>query len=113
MGAAPRMTDGESMTMVVLVFLVGMFALVMLARHHGEGGGGDGGAQAGLGEVHHLVVFACRLLDELVGCQSRGGDPDDEVDVLAKINLLGQVLEKVSRGVRAMGVMMGRWRWRR
>lgn len=69
------------------------FVFLMLPRQHGEGGGGNGDAQTGLGEVHGLVVFAVGQLEQLVGGEGRGCDADDKVNVLAEVDVLGDVLE--------------------
>lgn len=71
--------------------------LLVLPRHHGEGGGRHGGAQTGFGEVHGLVVFGLGELDDLVGSEGRGGEADDEVDFLAEVDVFGVVAEELLR----------------
>lgn len=80
------------MTVSFEIFL--MPALVVLAAHHGECRGGNGGAETRFGEVHHLVFFACCLLEELVRGEGCGGDTDDEVDVFSEVDFFCEALDE-------------------
>lgn len=83
-----------------------VLALVVLAAHHGECCGGYGSAEASFCQMHHLVIFAGSLFEELVGCKGCGGYSDNKVNVFAKVDFLSEVLDEVSRGVWAMGIMV-------
>lgn len=68
--------------------------LPVFSSHHGEGCCCGRGAEAGLGEVHALVLLALFELEELVGSERSRRDAYDEVDVLSEVDLLGEVWEK-------------------
>lgn len=71
-----------------------MFFLgVVLFRHHGEGGCCGDGAEAGFGEVRGFVVFGVAELEDLVGGEGGGGEADDEVDFLAEVGVVGEVVD--------------------